>query len=180
MFDTSAERSASFCKRTFPCYASFAHLPLYVAVVVCIKESWVRRWYYEIAESSHQWTDDCKDSVERLLSRLNFDDHDFFNIDDYELFLAIDGPPLPLSVEQIERDRQQLLAEVAKPVNMTKDHAKSMLKAVEFWKLRYDAKYQEWIGRINEARSQEFAQVWACDETPPNPVEVDDEGYSSE
>jgi len=40
--------------------------------------------------------------MEKFLSRLNFDDHDFFNINDYQLFLAIDGPSLSLSIEHIE------------------------------------------------------------------------------
>ena len=47
-----------------------------------------------------------------------------------------------------------------------------MLKAVEFWELRYNTKYQEWIDKVNRA--------WGCNVTAPNPVEVDiDEGYWS-
>ena len=76
----------------------------------------------------------------KVLRGLDFDDHDFFNIDDYQLFLAIDGTSVPRSAEQIERDRQQLLAEDAKPRHMDKEQAKSMLKAVEFWRLRHDTK----------------------------------------
>ena len=124
----------------------------------------MRGWYYDTSDTSHQWTDNQKASMEKFINKLNFDDHDFFNIDDYQLFLAIDGPSRPLSAEQIEQDRQQLLAEIAKPVNMTKDHAKSMLKAVEFWKLRYNTKYQEWMNMVNRA--------WGCNVTTLNPVEV--------
>lgn len=173
MFDASAEQSASFCMRHFQRYASFAHLPIYVTVMLNIRSADMRNWYYDTSDTSHKWTDDHKASMEKFINRLNFDDHDFFNIDDYQLFLAIDGPSRPLSSEQIEQDRQQLLAEIAKPVNMTKDHAKSMLKAVEFWKLRYDTKYQEWMDKVSRA--------WGCNVTAPNPVEVDvDEGYLSD
>ena len=169
MFDISAELSARFCKRRFPHYASFAHLPLYVTVVVSIKNSEVRRWYYNTSEASHEWTDDCKASMENFISQLSFDDHDFFTIDDYQLFLPMNGPTRPLVHDQIEQDREELLAELAKSVNMTKEHVESMLKAVEFWKLRYDTKYQEWMDKVDNAMGY----------NPPNPNEVD-EGYSSD
>jgi hypothetical protein len=170
MHDYSSLPSEDFCTRRFPHYASFAVLPLY-ATVVSIEDPSVRLWYSYTAGSAHEWTVEDKASMERFINKLAFDDHDFFTIDDYQLFFPIHRAAFPLTREQIEQDRRELLAEVAKPDKMTRDHAKSMLKAVEFWELRYDTKYREWNDRINRAVHEHL--------NPSNSDEVD-EGYSSE
>jgi len=88
-------------------------------------------------------------------------------MDDYQLPFPVKGSMRPLVHEQIEQDRQELLAEAAKPVNMTKDQRKSS-------------------GRVLEAslRYQISGMGGWCQQTmglQSNPTETEaDEGYSSE
>jgi hypothetical protein len=110
-----------------------------------------RPWFFSQATESYQWTATCKAEMEKSISNLDFDDHDFFTIDDYQLFLPMYDTIHRRSDEQIEQDRQELLDQVAKPRRMLKGHAESMLRAVEFWKLRYDATYQVWMDMFNRA-----------------------------
>ena len=110
--------------------------------------------------------------MEKFIQNIDFDDHDFFTIDDYQLFLPMYDTMRSRSDEQIERGRQELLAEVAHPRFMLKGHAESMLRAVESWKLRYDTTYRVWMGKFDRAMGYH-------DPTPVNPDEVD-EGCSSD
>ena len=105
-----------------------------------------RPFFYDDALGSYDWTDIWKPEIEKSISNLQYDDTHFFTIDDYQLFLPM--------YDTMNKSSQDVLDEVTKPDRMLKGHAESMLKAVEFWKLRYDTTYQVWLDR--------FSRVMGC------------------
>jgi hypothetical protein len=167
MLDIATRLSLHYCERRFKPYGSFASLPVYVTVISIHPDQ--RPFFFRDATQSYQWTDICKAEMEKSIRNLGFDDHDFFTIDDYQLFLPMYDTIRRRSDEQIEQDMQELLDEVAKPRHMLKGHAESMLRAVEFWKLRYETTYPVWMDRFN--------RVMTVHSRDPDEV---DEGYSSD
>jgi hypothetical protein len=57
----------------------------------------------------------------------------------------------PLSDKQFESDQRQLAREVKQGKKLLKSHAKILLKAATFWKLRYNEKYAEWMENLRLA-----------------------------
>jgi len=170
MNDPGTLMSLHYCKKRFMCYATFAHLPVYISIIAMDLDD--RPYNFHYACTSHHWSDHCKAEMESYIRKFDFDDRNFFPIDDYQLFLPMCGPTPPLSDEQIEQDRQELLAEVANPRFMVKHHAESMLRAVEYWKLRYNTTYQDWKNKFDRAMGY-------YGPTTPDPADID-EGYSSD
>jgi hypothetical protein len=174
--DYKAYLSADYCKRRFECYGAFASLPLEVTVVTTM-DSWFRRDFFNGVNRAHEWTAYGKAHMERFISRLDFEYKELFTIDDYQLFLPMHCSSKPLDPEQVKRDREQILAESSQPLNMTKGHAYSMLKAVGFWKVHYNTKYREWMDRWDifmgyDPATQSFPRLTTGSD-------LDDEGYVS-
>ena len=67
---------------------------------------------------------------------------------------------------------------------MLKSHANFLLKAIDFWKLRYDEKYEEWrsefiaMDRASRIREMLRAGTISLAEAASGVI-IDDEGYQS-
>jgi len=86
------------------------------------------------------------------IKSLPFDESDYFTVDEYRVLLEIGGFIIrPLTDEEIERDRSLLLREAEYGLHMLKSHARVLLKALEFWKLRYEAMEQGWMDWTRQA-----------------------------
>jgi len=162
--------SAYFCKDQFSYYGAFACLPLYVAVLLSTCSD-IRTWYYNASDSSYTWTHYSKTRMKNFICKLSFEDYNFFTIDDYQLFMPMRGPICLPTYDKLEQDRQELLAEAVNPVHISKNHAKSMLRAIQFWQLFYDTKYPEWTDKVN--------RTWGVNSSLLNVDEID-EGYWSD
>jgi hypothetical protein len=53
--------------------------------------------------------------------------------------------------EKIEADRQELLGEVEDNYVIESVHVKYLIKAIDFWKLRYKEKCLEWVEKFRAA-----------------------------
>jgi len=102
MLDLRTRLSLHYCERRFKRYGSFASLPVYVTIISTHADK--RPWLFSQATESYQWTATCKAEMEKSIS-IDFDDHDFFTIDDYQLFLPMYDTIHCCSNEQIEQDQ---------------------------------------------------------------------------
>ena len=165
---------AYYCKR-FAHYGYFARLPLITTLIIAgdfkselseeLNPSLPRWW---LSRKSRRWEDAVKD--------LDFEGHEFFTYDDYHLFFCLTAPCLPVTEAQLEADRHELATEAKNPRRIVKSHAESLLEPIDFWKLWYNEKYDEWKRRHNEV----FHRMWRDDEQEDSDGRRDsqeDEGF---
>lgn len=79
------------------------------------------------------------------------DDSEYITLDDIHFFLLLCGPCTPLDEETVEADRRELVREVKLQRNVIASHAKSLLKAITFWKLNFDDNHAEWARQSRDA-----------------------------
>jgi hypothetical protein len=159
MMNDEFRYSVAYCYKHFAHYGYFARLPLITTFIVAgdfkcelseeLNPSLPCWW---LGRKHKRWEDAVKD--------LDFEGHDFFTYDDYLLFFHLTGPCLPVTEAQLEADRHELATEAKKPRRILKSHAESLLKAIDFWKLWYNEKYDEWNRRHHEV----FNRMWRGDE----------------
>jgi hypothetical protein len=167
------EAAIFYCTHRFEPYGRFATLPLMVTLLR-MNDHDSRRRYLDLTYAAKRWKDVDRAEIQNYIDNHDFEGRGFFTVQDYQLFFTMVTVMRPRTDEQIERDRQELLNELAQPTKMLKCHAESMLKAVEFWRLRYNTNYREWIDQYDRAMDPDYSS----DEQ----IGVDevDEGYSSE
>jgi len=69
--------------------------------------------------------------------------------------MQIQQPFLPRSRQQLETDRQELTHEARHGTRIFKSHVRILLKALSFWELRHDEKWEEWRDALTAAFMEE-------------------------
>lgn len=149
-FDTGyfgTDASRWYCYRNFHHYTHFALLPFTTAFFNSDIGYTHSQFLLAFRYSGTNHSDDPY--FGGLMANLIYEDQDFFNTDELRFFLELDNYPYMgtkiLSDETIEAQRQALLYEEANESKMFSLHAKYLLKALDFWKLRFNEKKFEWF-----------------------------------
>jgi hypothetical protein len=135
-------RSFEFCTENYGHYAYFAVLPLELGSL--------SQDEYTLIEIRSMWNwsgndHEKNETFRNFMANLTYHDSTFFTAQEMRFFLKMRTCGYPdLTDEQIERDKSELVQQVTKSTYILKEHAEYMLKAVEFWKLRYKDKIDEW------------------------------------
>ena len=98
-------------------------------------------------------------SIVQYIQSLEFDDKDFFSIDDYRFLIRIGEECRPRTEAELDADQRELLVESQRGLRMLRSHARILLKAVEFWRLRFNDKHREWRDKyasVMEKRRLEY------------------------
>jgi hypothetical protein len=166
-------RSTRYCQDRFSPYGIFATIPLSIALL--------RDGEFEPTEFGdilyNTYTSETiyfyvPEAPRKCLERLEFEDAAFFTLQDYcLLFRLVSSPPNPRT-DELEQDRCELLQQMERPTRMLKNHAQTLLKAVDFWKSRYNSKLGLWPDELKGEYQQ-----WRTHGRPGE--ENVDEGYSS-
>lgn len=169
--------SLDYCESRYLSYGLFATLPLRTAVV----ETGVYK--LQDFEYAFEWSGEnhgCNLPLSEFINSLTYDDKDYFTVEETRFMLQFIGFCEPITDKQLEADRKALSREARQGKNILKSHARILLKALEFWKLRYNDKYVEWEQKFRDAD-----QAWITRrmiengflDANGNPV---DEGYGSD
>jgi hypothetical protein len=78
------------------------------------------------------------------LEGLAFRHSNFFTSDESHILLKMKGTVRVVSNEQIESDLRDLHSEAQRGDKIVKSHALALIKAIEFWKLRFMVRYLDW------------------------------------
>jgi hypothetical protein len=175
--------SLSFCESRFGMYGRFCTLPLWTSAL----ESGVHdtKDSLEVSLSISAKDESYMDALQDWFRGLGFDDPEFFTVKDYLLLIQLDGPCSPLSNEQLDLDEEELLHEQRTGERMFKSHAAILLKALKYWRVRYDEKYEEWAAKYQAVlNAKRMATLLEGGYISPHEAAVgrilEDEGYSSE
>lgn len=141
-------RSVEYCNTRFGAYATFSVLPLITSVIASgvYGMSSFERALATLPASPASLRDMIK-----YIATLNFDDKDFFSIEDYRLLIQIGDFCTPRTQVELNVDELELRSESLHGKRMFRGHAKIMLKALEFWRLRFNEKYEEWKDKFASA-----------------------------
>lgn len=167
-------RSIIYCRKRFAHYGFFARLPLITTFIIA--GDFKSELSEELNPSSPRWPSRKSRRWEDAVKNFDFEGHEFFTYDDYDLFFCLTAACLPVTEAQLEADRHELVTEAKNPRRIVKAHAESLLKAIDFWKLWYNEKYDEWKRRYKEA----FHRMWKGDEQEDSVERRDsqeDEGF---
>jgi len=93
------------------------------------------------------------------IASIPFEDSDFFTLDELRFLTKISAAVRPLTPQQIESDKLELSCETKKMGNVCKLHAECLLKAITFWELRYDSKYEKWKSKFSEAEKARILRL---------------------
>jgi hypothetical protein len=86
-----------------------------------------------------------------FMKRLVYETSDTFTTEEIRFFLRMSRVSGPLTDEQIEADRREMLRERG-PALLTTLQSQYLLKALDFWKANYDEKCDRWRREFRDAR----------------------------
>ena len=141
-------RSLEYCNTRFGVYGSFSTIPIITSVVasgVYGISAFERALVILCAMPAH-----LRDMI-KYIATLNFDDKDFFSIEDYRLLIQISDFCTPRTQAELDADERELRSESVHGTRMFRSHARIILKALRFWRLRFDEKYEEWRDKFASA-----------------------------
>jgi len=140
--------SRQYCEYHYGRYGVFATLPLLAAVLETQLYSF--RDFKSAFESSGE--NHCRNPrLSEFIDGLTYDDKDYFDVEETRFLLKLNDWCSPISDEQLEADRRAISRELRQQKKMLKSHAKILLKAVYFWKLRFKDKCAEWRRKFGDA-----------------------------
>ena len=153
-WDSSREtNSRNYCNTFFAHFGSFATLPLCNAVLSSHKfNPEFFKWAYANSGPNHS-------SYRRLaafLAELQYEDKDYFTVEETRFLLKLSGPRIRFTDQQISRQEQKIIREGQRNTRITKEHARILLKAITFWRERYDTKYPQWLEEFRVAERRQF------------------------
>ena len=126
----------------------FATLPLQTAVLET--QVYQLQEFQRAFESSGE--NHCRNPpLSEFINSLTYDDKDYFTVEETRFMLKFIGFCEPVTDRQLKADRIALSREARQGKNMLKSHARILLKALEFWKLRYNGKYVGWRQKFRDA-----------------------------
>src|SRR5271170_966151 len=129
--------SRHYCSNRFGHYGVLATMPLFIAFTNAdLTLSTVLRLHQNEKE---------------IPTLVDFEDSGFFTVPELNFLCTIIADVPHLSPEQIAADRLELLREMEEETNMCKSHAECLLKAVDYWELRFESKWEEWKKELTEA-----------------------------
>ena len=134
------------CSARFGYYGHFATLMLKTAVV---KDG---VYTLQAFKQSLKWSVSnplSSADLAEYIRNLDFPDSEFFTLDEIRFLINVSECCLSLTEQQIEADRRELKQESRKHGKIIKSHAIILLKALSYWELRYNEKYEEWMEIVN-------------------------------
>ena len=91
---------------------------------------------------------------------------EYFTFEELKFLSTIFSDARPLATEQIEIDKRTISRELSDLGEMCKLHAQYLLKAITFWEMYYEDKYEEWTQKfveVHTARSARLRLASGCD-----------------
>ena len=135
------------CRRMFGHYGTFSTLLLVTAVI--------RHDIYSLSGFHHSFRRSGKDhedspGMREFMKSLDYPDAEHFTTEELRFLLQISTSYKRLTDEQIEDESEQINRD-AKSGRILSMHAKYLLKAVDYWKMHYKDKFQQWKEEFSEA-----------------------------
>ena len=140
--------SVRYCSQRYGAYGLFATYCLRTAVTatdVYTSTSFVRAFL----RSGDRQCNDPK--LKKVLELVEYEDSDYFSFSEIRFLLQIAKCCSPRSDAQLDRDYSNVTREITLGKNILPSHAKALAKAIEYWKLRYNEKYDGWLQKSREA-----------------------------
>ena len=153
--DIDQRISTSHCKARYGHYGLFATYPLRMAVQKSHAYDLVAfRRTFDRSGQNHRSDPKFAEYVDSLV----YEDKNFFTVDEIRFLLQLLAPCQPLSNEQIESDLQAVAQDVKRGRNMLKSHARILSKAISYWKMHFDDKYERWLQEFMDADKDWYAR----------------------
>ena len=132
--------SHQYCESHYGHYGVFASLPLLAAVIET--QTYSVPEFKSVFQSSDQ-NHSRNSSLAEFINNLTYDDKDYFIVEETRFLLQL--------VKRCEPGSKNLSREARHGTNMFKSHAKILLKALNFWKLPFNDKCEEWRQKYIDA-----------------------------
>ncbi len=146
--DIAQSISSSHCQAKYGHYGLFATYPLRTAVLnseAYDLVDFIRT--FERSGENHRPNPKFAEYVDSLV----YEDKNYFTVDETRFLLRLLAPCEALSNEQIESDLRAITADVKRGRNMVKSHARILSKAISYWKMHYNDRYERWLQEFIEA-----------------------------
>lgn len=76
--------------------------------------------------------------------KIHFEDFDYFTSSELRFLSSLNHKMRPLTPHEIASDKLELSREITERRKICKSHAEYLLKAIAYWELRFESKYEEW------------------------------------
>jgi hypothetical protein len=171
------DRSVRYCKRMFGHYGTFSMLRLHTAVSRHDRYS-LGGFDYCFGLSGKDHEDDP--GMREFMNNLDYADAEHFNTQEMRFLLAISTSYKRLTDEQIEDEREEIQRN-AESGRILSTHAQYLLKAVDYWKMYFKDKFEEWKQEFSEADKGWVRRKLAASDLAQTHSErrVKDDGYFS-
>ena len=136
------------CQTNYGLYGLFATYPLRTAV---LNSDMYELIDFEVAFQYSGENHRSDPQFANYFDSLTYDDKNYFTVDEIRFLLEISAPCQPLADKQVDADLKEVIADVKRANNMLKSHAKIVLKAIQYWNLRYSEKYEKYFQEFCDA-----------------------------
>jgi len=140
--------SIRYCNQHYGAYGLFATYCLRTAVEATDVYTW-SSFVRSFLRSGDCLPNDPK--LQTFLELVEYEDSDYFSFSESHVLVQLCARCSPRSDAQLDRDYRKVTREIEQGEDILPEHAKALAKAIEYWKLRYNQKYEEWHQVSNEA-----------------------------
>ena len=139
--------SIQHCRRLFGHYGTFATLRLHTAVAC--HDEYMSSGFDNLFRRSGK-DHENNPGLRRFMKTLNYVDAEHFSTDEIRFLIQIATSYKNLTDEQIDDEIEQIKGD-AQSAPILKRHAEYLLKAVDYWKMHFREKFEEWRREYIEA-----------------------------
>jgi len=155
-YDIDPRTSLVYCMKRYASYGTFATYCLGTAVLatdVYTLSSFERAFL----SSGDDHRDDPK--LQKFLKLVPYEDSDYFSVSETRFLLQLSGACSPRSNAKLSRDHRRVTREIKRGKRILPSHAKILVNAIEYWRLRYNDKYSKWQQRFEEVNDERILRA---------------------
>jgi len=167
------EISLQNCRFRYAHYGGFASFPLRTAVLET--QTYSHEGFISAARSRNS-------AVSEFMNGLTYEGKDYFTIEESRFLVQLFAWYDPIKDKKLEADLRELSGVTRHgSAVILQSHAKALVKAVNFWKMNFNDKRQEWTRKFIDAEEADLARRRAeIGSVVRDTRNIRDEGYESD
>jgi len=91
----------------------------------------------------------------KFLETVSYEDSDYFSVAEIRFLLQLTAFCSPRSDAKVDRDLRRVTREIKRGKRILPSHASILAKANEYWKLRYNEKFNEWNRKCQRSEQRQ-------------------------
>jgi hypothetical protein len=155
-YSIDSHASVAYCIKHYASYGMFATYCLRTAILATDVYT-VSSFKRAFLSSGDDYCDDPK--LEKFLELVPYEDSDYFSFAETRFLLQLVSGCSPRTDAELTRDHRRVTREIKRGKRILPAHAKILAKAIEYWRLRYNGQYSQWLQRFEQVNGERILRL---------------------